>query len=55
MCTLEIKPEINPTVNDLMDLISEETFNRVHLQGLHRPILSPSCLHVEHQHRAKDQ
>jgi hypothetical protein len=55
MCTSKIKPGRKPTVSDLMDLISEGKFYRVQLQGIHRPILSPSCLHVEQQHIAKDQ
>jgi hypothetical protein len=55
MCILEIKPRRKPTVSDLMDLIDEEKFNIIHLQGLHRTILSPSGLHAEQQYKAWDQ
>jgi hypothetical protein len=55
MCTSEIKLGRKPTVSDLMDLIGEETFNKLQLQGLHRPVLSPSCFHAEQQHKDKDK
>ena len=55
MCIFEIEPGRKPIVSDLMDLIGEEKFNKVQFQGLNRPFLSPSDLHVEQQHIAKDQ
>jgi hypothetical protein len=55
MCIPEIEPRRKPIVSDLMDLIGEEKFSRIQFQGIHRPVLSPSCLHVEQQHRSMDQ